>query len=258
MASSATAPSRSSAPIESSRIPSRVFPPWWLQPLAIVLVLSAFGIYSFLMAVFGYGAHYVEPYLSPFYSPPIPLNIAGISPAIYILWIPLLFRATCYYYRKSYYRSFFWDPPACAINEVRRGGYRGETGFPWMFNNLHRFFLYLAIVVLAFLWWDTVEAFNLHGRFMIGLGSLIFLANVIFLSLYTLSCHSLRHLLGGNVDCYSCTAGGNVRHGVWSALSVLNKRHGLYAWLSLFSVAIADLYVRLLAAGVLVDPRVVF
>jgi hypothetical protein len=258
MASSATAPSRDSAPIKTSQIPGRAFPPWWLQPVVIVLVLSVFGIYGLVAAFFGYGSHYVEPYLSPFYSPPISIPGVPLSPAVYILWIPLLFRATCYYYRKSYYRSFFWDPPACAINEPRKGGYRGETGFPWMFNNLHRFFLYLAIIVLAFLWWDTIEAFNLHGRFMIGLGSLIFLANVIFLSLYTLSCHSLRHLMGGNVDCYSCVAGGNLRHGIWSGLSVLNKRHGLYAWLSLFSVLIADIYVRLVATGMIVDPRVVF
>ena len=223
--------------------------PWWLQPLAIVVVLTGFGIYATWAAF--QGANYrVGPYLSPFYSPPISIPGIPLSPAIWIIWIPLLFRATCYYYRKSYYRSFFWDPPACAIDEPLKGGYRGETAFPFVFNNLHRFFLYLSILVLAFLWYDAIEAFIYNGRLYLGLGSLILLVNVIFLSLYVLSCHSLRHLLGGNVDCFSCVAGGNTRYSLWTRLSVLNKRHGLYAWLSLFSVLIADVYVRFFAAAV--------
>ena len=43
---------------------------------------------------------------------------------------------------------------------------------------------------------------------------------------------------------------GNARYGLWSRLSVLNKRHALYAWLSLFSVLIADVYIRFFAAAV--------
>ncbi|HLH23730.1 MAG TPA: succinate dehydrogenase [Chloroflexota bacterium] len=222
--------------------------PWWLQPALIVVVLSGFGLYATWAAFQGH-AYEVGPYLSPFYSPAI-WTTGPISSAIWILWIPLLFRASCYYYRKSYYRSFFWDPPACAVRELRRGGYRGETAFPWVFSNLHRFFLYLSIVVLAFLWYDAIVAFIWQGRFYLGLGSLILLVNVVLLSLYTVSCHSLRHLLGGNVDCYSCAAAGQARYGLWSRLSQLNRRHGLYAWLSLFSVLFADVYVRFLAAGV--------
>src|SRR5205085_882438 len=126
----------------------------------------------------------------------------------------------------------------------------GETAFPWVFSNLHRFFLYLSMVVLAVLWWDALNAFVYQGRFYLGLGSLILLVNVIFLTLYVLSCHSLRHLLGGNVDCYSCAAAGNTRYGLWTALTRFNKRHGLYAWLSLFSVLFADVYVRFFAAAV--------
>ena len=222
--------------------------PWWLQPVAIVVVLTGFGIYATWAAFQGHN-YQVGPYLSPFYSPEI-WTTGPISSAIWILWIPLLFRATCYYYRKSYYRSFFWDPPACAISEPRRGGYRGETAFPWIFSNLHRFFLYLSIIVVAFLWYDALVAFWYQGRFYVGLGSIILLANVALLSLYTFSCHSLRHLLGGNLDCYSCVAGGNARHSIWSRLSQLNTRHGLYAWLSLFSVLFADVYIRFFAAAV--------
>jgi hypothetical protein len=248
MAASAATPASSVPPASTHARAPTSGPPWWLQPLIVVVVLTSFGIYATWAALQGHG-HRVGPYLSPFYSPAI--EIPGpISPALWILWIPLLFRATCYYYRKAYYRSFFWDPPGCAINESRRGGYRGETVFPFVLSNLHRFFLYLSIVVVAFLWYDAVEAFYYNGRLYFGLGSVILLVNVILLSLYSLSCHSLRHLLGGNVDCFSCVAGGNTRYGLWRGLSVLNKRHALYAWLSLFSVLIADVYVRFFAAAV--------
>ncbi len=250
MATSAASPASSPAPAPASsraRAPA-AHPPWWLQPLLVVVVLTGFGLYATWAALQGRG-YEVGPYLSPFYSPKIAIP-GPISPALWILWIPLLFRASCYYYRKAYYRSFFWDPPACAIAERRHGGYRGETVFPWVFSNLHRFFLYLSILVLAVLWYDALKAFLYDGRFYFGLGALILLVNVILLSLYTLSCHSLRHLLGGNVDCYSCAAAGNTRYGVWGWLTALNRRHGLYAWLSLFSVLIADVYVRFFAAAV--------
>ncbi len=36
-----------------------------------------------------------------------------VTAPMLVLWIPLGFRATCYYYRKAYYRAFFFDPPAC-------------------------------------------------------------------------------------------------------------------------------------------------
>ena len=41
----------------------------------------------------------------------------------------LLFRLTCYYYRKAYYRAFWLSPPACAVAEPH-AKYTGETRFP--------------------------------------------------------------------------------------------------------------------------------
>ena len=123
---------------------------WWLQPLAVFLGLSAFGVYSTWAALQGENYQW-GPYLSPFYSPLLPKWL-GLSPAIFILWMPLGFRATCYYYRKAYYRSFFLDPPACAVGESGEHRYCGETKFPFLLQNAHRYFLYLAVLVLAFLW----------------------------------------------------------------------------------------------------------
>ena len=237
---------------------------WWVEPLIVVVVLGSFGVYSFWAAVQN-ANYYVDPYLSPFYSPCIAANCSqvqlpiigswwNISPAFLILGIPLGFRATCYYYRKSYYRAFFWSPPACMIPDVR-SGYRGETRFPFVLQNIHRYFFWLSAIVVAFLWWDAIMAFRFPTGFGIGLGTLVLVANAALLSLYTLSCHSCRHLCGGYLDSFKRAP---TRYRLWRIVSRLNERHGLYAWISLSSVALADAYVRLVASGVIVDPRIVF
>ena len=81
------------------------------------------------------------------------------------------------------------------------------------------------------------------------MGSLVLLANIVLLTLYTFSCHSLRHLAGGKLDCFSCTKFGPPRHTAWGWLSRLNERHMLFAWMSLFSVGLADFYVRMVSSG---------
>jgi hypothetical protein len=172
-----------------------------------------------------------------------------------ILGGPLSFRATCYYYRKAYYRAFFADPPACSVGEPKRS-YSGETRFPFILQNLHRYALYLAIIFLAFLWKDAYDAFWWDGKFGMGVGTLVLLVNIILLTTYTLSCHSLRHLAGGKLDCFSCTAFGKRRHSAWSFLTTLNERHMLFAWMSLISVGFADFYIRMVASGAIHDVRI--
>jgi hypothetical protein len=229
---------------------------WWVEILPVFVVLSAFGIYATLRAFEGKFYEW-GPYLSPFYSPLIDPEHRWwpFSPAILILGGPLGFRATCYYYRKAYYRAFFLDPPACAVSEGAGRSYGGETRFPFILQNVHRYFFYLALLFLGFLWYDAVRAFFFPEGFGIGVGSAIMLANIILLTLYTFSCHSLRHLAGGKLDCFSCTTFGPPRHTAWRWLSALNERHMLFAWLSLFSVGLTDLYIRLVSAGVLKDVR---
>ena len=240
---------------------------WWLSPLLIVLGLSAFGIYSTWAAFKGANFEWTPPggsapvYLSPFYSPLFTPDWWPLSPALLILWAPLGFRATCYYYRKAYYRAFFLDPAACAVGEARGHGYRGETAFPFVLQNVHRFFMYLAVVIIGILAYDVVLAFTRWSQpgggtgFGIGLGSLIMLLNVVLLASYTFGCHSLRHVVAGKLDCFSCGALGGVRYDLWRGINVLNARHMLWAWMSLTSVGLTDLYIRLVALGVIADPR---
>jgi hypothetical protein len=238
---------------------------WWVPPLGTGVALAAFGGYAIWAAV--QGSDYLDTrggarYLSPFYSPDIHAYFGVDVPfsfAFLVLWAPLGLRLTCYYYRKAYYRSYFWSPPACAVPGPRRR-YSGESRLPLLLQNAHRYFLYAATIVLGFLWYDAIRAFVFtspsgSARFGIGVGSVVLLANVVALSGFTFGCNSLRHLVGGNLDCFSCSASTRTRHRLWLGVSVLNLRHRDWAWISLATVGLADLYVRLVASGVFDDPR---
>lgn len=231
---------------------------WWREIVFVVIVLGGFGVYATLRAF--EGAYYEwGPYLSPFYSPLIDpeghWRPVRLSPALFILVFPLGFRMTCYYYRKAYYRAFFLDPPGCAVNDRGHKSYRGETSFPFILQNVHRYFLYAALLFLGFLWYDVYLATRFEGGFGIGVGTLVMLANVILLTLYTLSCHSLRHLIGGRQDCFSCANFGGAQYSGWRGITVLNEKHMLWAWLSLFSVGLTDFYIRSVARGLIMDIR---
>ncbi len=240
---------------------------WWIRPLLVVASLTAFTVYAVVVVALGsdylYTGHGAR-YLSPFYSP----DLKGLfgadvpfSSAFLVVWAPLGLRLTCYYYRKTYYRAFFLAPPACAVSGPRRRRYRGESSFPYVLQNAHRYFFYVATIVVGFLWYDAGRAFFFTGsdgalHAGVGLGTLVLVANVLLLSLFTFGCNSLRHLVGGKLDCFTCSLAARSRHKVWRGVSVLNRSHAEWAWVSLFGVALADLYVRLAAAGVFHDPRI--
>ncbi|MDX6357088.1 MAG: hypothetical protein QOH37_142 [Nocardioidaceae bacterium] len=237
---------------------------WWIAPLTTFVVFSAFVIYATVRAFMG--SHYYQaPYLSPLYSPCLGECVKGssdfgqpfgwwpLSAALIVLIFPLGFRMSCYYYRKAYYRAFWMSPPACAVAEPHKS-YSGETRLPLILNNIHRYFWYAAVVVSLILTYDTVLTFrdeNDHW-FHMGLGSLVFLVNIVLIWLYTLSCHSCRHVLGGRLRHFSKHP---VRYKAWTWVSKINPHHARFAWLSLFSVAFADLYVLLISSGAFSDPR---
>lgn len=252
-----TTPVLQGTPLQSSRRTLRR-DAWWIESIPVIILLGGFGVYATLRAIEGKFYEW-GPYLSPFYSPLIDPHHhwlpVWISPAMVILGVPLAFRVTCYYYRKAYYRAFFFDPPACAVSERRRN-YRGENSFPLVLQNIHRYGLLTSLIFLIFLWYDAVRSFWFQGHFYMGLGSLVLTTNVILLSLYALSCHSWRHLIGGKLDCFSCSAFNRARHGMWKKSSFLNEHHMLFAWASLISVGFADFYVRMVSSGLIKDFRI--
>ena len=188
---------------------------WWLQPLLVFLGLSTFIVYSTWAAF--QGDHYrFGPYLSPFYSPelfgsehallgPKPAWWPGWMPfsaALLILWAPGGFRFTCYYYRGAYYKAFWADPMACTVGEPRKS-YCGEQSFPLLAQNIHRYFLYIALIFILLLAHDVWKAMWFAEGWGLGVGTLVLAANTVLLASYTLGCHSLRHLVGGKLDVIS-------------------------------------------------------
>jgi hypothetical protein len=229
---------------------------WWVTPTAMAASFIVFIVYASWAAFQPREFAHFGPYTSPFFSPDLSSFIPGFkwSPALLIMWIPAGFRFTCYYGRKAYYRSMVMSPQACTVGKGKRD-YKGETGWPWVINNLHRYFLYIVLVLVFFHWIHFVNAFIFDGKFGMGVGSLIISLDTIFLTLYVFSCHSLRHLVGGRVDCFSCVSMGKGRHHAWQGISFLNVFHNAFFWLSLFAVGFADLYVRLCAMGTWTDVR---
>jgi hypothetical protein len=237
---------------------------WWVTPLAVFLGFSTFIVYSTWAAM--QGNHYeFGPYLSPFYSPlifgdsPHALLSARpswipvwVSAAMLILWAPGGFRFTCYYYRGAYYKAFWADPPSCTVGEPRKK-YLGERSFPLIVQNIHRYFLYLAVIFIVLLAHDVWKALWFDGHFGIGVGTLVLAANVTLLSCYTFGCHSMRHLIGGVRDRLTGTP---VRKRAYDCVSCLNRRHMLFAWCSLFSVGFSDLYIRMCSMGIWSDWRI--
>jgi hypothetical protein len=239
---------------------------WWLSPLVTFIVFAGFVVFATVRAFMG-SYYFSAPYLSPFYSPCLGDCVEGasdfgqpfewwpLSAALIILIFPLGFRMTCYYYRKAYYRAFWLSPPACAVAEPH-SSYSGETRFPLVLQNAHRWFWYAAVVVAGILTYDAVLAFRdetgeWDGIHM-GLGTLLMWANVVLIWLYTLSCHSCRHIVGGRLRHFSQHP---IRYRLWTWASKLNGRHAQYAWYSLFSVAIVDFYIFLLATDTISDVR---
>jgi len=239
---------------------------WWVTPAVTFTVLTAFIVYSTWAAL--QNAHYrAGPYLSPFYSPEIfgdsPEAWFGskpgwwpgwlpFSPALIILPFPALFRFTCYYYRGAYYKAFWADPPACGVSEPRKS-YTSEQGWPLKIQNIHRYTMYAACLLLVFLWHDVWNALWFSGKLGLGVGTFVLLFNSAMLSFYTFSCHSLRHLLRGRKKCLS---GHPIQSACYGCVSNLNKNHMTFAWISLFGVMFADIYVRLVSMGIWSDWRI--
>lgn len=248
---------------------------WWLGPVLTFVGLA--GFFGYLTIRIFYARYvWAAPYMSPIVSPAlftpgagyagsVPVDHAWLgafprwwpsflpqSPGFFFPVLAVMFRATCYYYRKAYYRAFAATPPACAVRGVPLK-YRGETAL-LIFQNLHRYALYGALFLLVFLWWDGLKAFYLPGKgFGFGVGTFMLLMNAFLLSCYTFGCHSWRHLIGGKLDCFSCDAQSRTRHGIWKKSSWLNGRHMQFAWFSLFWVAATDFYISMVSMGVIKD-----
>ncbi|HEU5416787.1 MAG TPA: hypothetical protein VFV41_03770 [Streptosporangiaceae bacterium] len=243
--------------------------PWWRSPRIIVTLLTIWVAYATVHVFIGRWYYVPEfHYLTPFYSPCVSGEcvpgsstlgtwIPAVPPIIPYAFVSLPFvlgfRLSCYYYRKAYYRSFWRAPAACAVREPH-ATYSGETRFPLIMQNLHRYFFYVVLLISILNTYDLVEAFHgKDGGVGIGLGTLIMGVNVILLWGYTLSCHSCRHITGGRLKNFSKHP---VRYWAWTQISRMNTKHMQLAWTTLGTLMVTDLYIWLLSAGVFSDPRI--
>ena len=196
---------------------------WWVEPLIVVVVLASFGIYATLggacrtptttrrrtsrrstrPASRPNCAHVTLPLVGSLVDPlagvPDPRDPARLPGDLLLLpqgLLPLVLLVAAGLRR-----------PGRAASATR-----GETRFPFVLQNIHRYFFWLSLVVLVFLWWDALLAFRFPTGFGIGLGTLILVANAALLSLYTLSCHSCRHLCGGYLDSFKKAP---IRYRLW-------------------------------------------
>ena len=243
---------------------------WWLQPLVTFVLFSLWLLYG-LVRTATQEHYFVEEYgyLTPFASPCVSESCVpgsahfgewfGQFPPLIplaILTLPflLLFRLTCYYYRKAYYRAFWLSPPACAVPEAHRE-YSGETRFPLVVQNLHRYFFYAAVLISLINTYDALLAFRgADGGFGLGLGTVILLTNVVLLWCYTLGCHYCRNIVGGRLNHFSRHP---LRYRAWGWVGRLNARHMTFAWVTLGSLVVTDAYVALVSAGVFNDLRII-
>ncbi|MCL5404451.1 MAG: succinate dehydrogenase [Candidatus Marsarchaeota archaeon] len=221
-----------------SLIPAEFLEPNWRLYSFIFLV--AFTIWLLLEFP-------VKPYkgiIDPFY-----------SPTILVLPFVGLFRLTCYAYRKDYHRHVFKHPVSCALDsrgDSAKRTYSGETGF-FRVENLHRYFMYFSVLILPFFFYDFYVSITFGGGLIIRLASLILLANALMVTIWVFSCHAVRHLTGGRIDCYGCKYAGKQRNSFFNFQSKLNAHHEALAWTSLIMFVFVDLYIRALAAGIPLD-----
>jgi hypothetical protein len=241
---------------------------WWANPLTTWILLTVWVVYAtvrafmnkyFFAAQVSDGSvdpnlpHYLTPFASPCVTATCPPEAQEFGqwfgswyptflPAALIALIFVLgFRTTCYHYRKAYYRAFARTPSACAVPEPHKR-YNGETRFPLILQNLHRYFFYAAVIVGCFLTWDVIASL----RYGFGFGTLIMAANAVLLWCYTLGCHACRHAIGGQLRHFSKHP---VRYRMWKWVSALTNRHMQFAWTTLGTLMITDAYVLLLSWG---------
>jgi hypothetical protein len=243
---------------------------WWRPPLVTGAILLFFIVYA-TARIFMNRWYWSDDYhyLTPVYSPciskscvPGSVHFFTILPAMPV-FIPIAlitfvvlagFRGTCYYYRKAGYRSLFLAPAACAVPEPHRK-YTGESRFPLVLLNLHRYFFYGAVLFGLINVYDGLMAFHAKGGgFGLGLGTLIIWINIVMLWAYTLSCHACRHIVGGKLKHFSKHP---LRYRYWTFVSKLNARHGQFAMISLFTVIITDAYIMAVSAGWISDLRLI-
>ena len=143
-------------------------------------------------------------------------------------------------------------PPA--RSPTRPSATRGETRFPFILQNLHRYFFWRAVALPVLPVVGRGQGLRLPGRLRLGRRHAGAARERRPAHAYSLSCHSCRHLCGGHLDVVLRRRRSRIACG--SCVTRLNARHVQIAWISLFGVA-ADRPLRAPAGqrAIFDDPR---
>lgn len=164
-----------------------------------------------------------------------------------LLIIPIGFRLTCYYFRGWYSKHIFGRSfSKRQLLNLKHIKYTGE----WWVHKLHRYFLIAAIGLLILHFYDAViNVIQNSGHLY--LSNILEWLDVIFLSMYVFGCHSFRHILGGNLICFGCKRKTRYKDHSWQYW--LNQHHGLFFWISIITIIVLELYVRLMTNNLITD-----
>ena len=236
---------------------------WWTEPFWMASALTIAVLYTGMRVLIWdgdiqYDNHRVT---SPIFSPDV-LHLLHITnhpgwmnSAMLILWIPFGFRGTCYYMRRVYHRTFFQNPTGCMIAKPELNyaiGYKGEKGL-FILNNIHRYMLYLAILILSVKFYDVILTTKFSdGSRAISIGTLILGIESFLLLMYVTSCHAFRHLFGGGMNRWRGGLSG-VFGSLYRTVSKVNVHHSFWFWTSLAMVFLGDLFVLAVAEDILSD-----
>ena len=244
---------------------------WWNEPFWMAFALPLPLVYTTFRVTLWDGEIQYDNHrvTSPIFSPDV-IHLFDLktpnwmNSALLILWIPFGFRGTCYYMRRVYHRVFFQNPTACVVSKPEinyRIGYKGETGL-FILNNIHRYMLYLAIIILSMKIFDvyhTMHFFNgtETAGFGISVGTVVLAVESFLLLMYVGSCHAFRHLFGGSMNQWRGGISG-IMGGIYIKISNINVDHSFWFWTSLGMVFIGDLFVWAVAEGIISDPEYIF
>ena len=239
---------------------------WWNKPFWMGFGLSLALVYTALRVLVWNGEIHYDNHrvTSPIFSPDV-IHIFDLqtphwmNSALLILWIPFGFRGTCYYMRKVSHRVFFQNPTACVVAKPKisyKIDYKGEKGL-FILNNIHRYMLYLAIIILSMKVYDVYHTMWFQGdngveSFGISIGTLVLAIESILLFMYVASCHAFRHLFGGGMNQWRSGISG-IFGKLHIKISNLNIEHAFWFWTSLVMVFLGDLFVWAVAEGIIND-----
>ena len=116
--------------------------------------------------------------------------------------------------------------------------------------------LYLAIAILSMKYYDVVHTMQFSGSWGFSVGTLVLAIESFLLTMYVISCHAFRHLVGGFLNQWRGRTSSFAGR-IFKFSSRHNVHHNLWFWTSLAMVFLGDLFVMAVAEGLISDPRLV-